>query len=269
MQNFGSNLLGSFAAPLVLVAIAKYYDWRTAFYVAGVPGLVMALLIYKYVHEPKVHELHPMAPRAGDAMGHGEMLRYRNMWLCMLISIVMVAWMVLGWAFLPLFYMKVRHLSDSEMSVLMSVLGLSAAFFSLVVPRLSDRYGRRPVVIAFNLIGLLVPLAALYFQGSLVALAALIFLGWSASGTFPLFMGTIPSETIPARYVATSLGMTVGLGEILGGVTSPAVAGWAADLYGLRAPIMIQAGCAIAGAVLALFLKETAPRRLAAATARP
>jgi MFS family permease len=264
MQNFGSNLIGSFAAPLILVAIATHYSWRAAFYVAGVPGLVMALLIAKYVHEPKVHELHPSAARAGD-MRHGEMLRYRNMWLCMLISIVMVAWMVLGWAFLPLYYVKVKHLSESEMSVLMSVLGLSAAFFSLVVPRLSDRFGRRPIVIAFNLVGLLVPLAALYFDGSSYALAALIFVGWSASGTFPLFMGTIPSETIPARYVATSLGMTVGLGEILGGVTSPAIAGWAADFYGLHAPILIQAGCAIAGTVLALFLKETAPSRLAAA----
>jgi MFS family permease len=145
------------------------------------------------------------------------------------------------------------------------VLGLSAAFFSFIVPGLSDRYGRRAVVVAFNLVGLLVPLAALYFNGSLYALAALIFVGWSASGTFPLFMGTIPSETIPARYVATSLGMVVGLGEILGGVAGPAVAGWAADLYSLRAPLFIQGGCAIVGCLLAFFLKETAPIRLSAA----
>ena len=146
----------------------------------------------------------------------------------------------------------------------MSLLGLSAAFFSFIVPRLSDRYGRRPVVVGFNLLGLLVPLAALYCDSSLYLLGALIFLGWSASGTFPLFMGTIPSETIPARYVATSLGLTVGIGEILGGVSAPAVAGWAADRYGLAAPMFIQAGCAVAGALLALALKETAPSRVAA-----
>ena len=72
-------------------------------------------------------------------------------------------------------------------------------------------------------------------------------------------MGTIPSETIPARYVATSLGMVVGLGEILGGVAGPWLAGWAADLYGLRAPLLIQGGCAIVGCLLALFLGR--PRR--------
>jgi MFS family permease len=267
LQNFGSNLLGSFAAPLVLVAIATASSWRISFFIAGIPGLVMALFIARYVQEPKTHPLRPEAAGPDGRMRPSEMLRYRNMWLCILMSIFMVAWMVLGWAFLPLYYVKVRLLSAGEMSLLMSVLGLSAAFFSFVVPRLSDRYGRRPVVLAFNLIGLLVPLAALYFNGSLYALAALIFIGWSASGTFPLFMGTIPSETIPARYVATSMGMVVGLGEILGGVSGPAIAGWAADLYGLRAPLLMQAGCAIVGMGLAVFLTETAPIRRAATAA--
>jgi MFS family permease len=269
MQNFGSNILGSFLAPLVLVAIANTSSWRWAFFLAGVPGLIMAVLVAKYVHPPAAAAVPAPALTAapGAGMRHGEMLRHRNMWLCMFMSIFMVAWMVLGWAFLPQFYVKVRLLSTSQMSVLMSVLGLSAAFFSFVVPRLSDRYGRRPVIVLFNLIGLLVPLAALYFQGSLILLGVLIFAGWSASGTFPLFMSTIPSETIPARFIATSVGMVVGLGEILGGVSGPAIAGWAADLYGLRAPIIIMALCAVVGAFLALFLRETAPVRLPRAAA--
>jgi MFS family permease len=268
MQNFGSNLLGSFVAPLVLVAVASTYNWRWAFYLSGVPGLIMALLIAKFVRQPAAT---PPAMPAGQraaplieaSVGYREMLQHRNMWLCMLMAIFMVAWMVLGWAFLPLFYTKVRHIGNGQMSVLMSVLGLSAAFFSFVVPSLSDRFGRRPVIVIFNFIGLLVPLAALHFQGSLFMLGTLIFIGWSASGTFPLFMGTVPSETIPARYVATSLGMVVGLGEILGGVGAPAIAGRAADHYGLRAPVMMMAVCAVVGTVLALFLRETAPIRLA------
>jgi MFS family permease len=266
MQNFGSNILGSFLAPLLLVFIAAHWGWRASFFLAGVPGLVMAVLIARYVREPQ-RRPRPAAAGAGAELSHFAMLRYRNMILCVLMSIVMVAWMVLGWAFLPLFYDKVRHISREGGSVLMSLLGLSAAFFSFIVPRLSDRYGRRPVVVGFNLLGLLVPLAALYCDSSLYLLGALIFIGWSASGTFPLFMGTIPSETIPARYVATSLGLTVGIGEILGGVSGPAVAGWAADRYSLAAPMFIQAGCAVAGALLALALKETAPRRVAALAA--
>jgi MFS family permease len=268
MQNFGSNLLGSFVAPLVLVAVASTYNWRWAFYLSGVPGLIMALLIAKFVRQPAATLMparptaRTVAPLVEASVGYREMLQHRNMWLCMLMAIFMVAWMVLGWAFLPLFYTKVRQIGNGQMSVLMSVLGLSAAFFSLVVPALSDRFGRRPVIVIFNFIGLLVPLAALHFQGSLFMLGTLIFIGWSASGTFPLFMGTVPSETIPARYVATSLGMVVGLGEILGGVGAPAIAGRAADHYGLRAPVMMMAVCAVVGTVLALFLRETAPIRL-------
>jgi MFS family permease len=274
MQNFGSNLLGSFVAPLVLVAVASAYSWRWAFFLSGVPGLIMALLIAKYVRQPDptaapatpASAAQSVAPSAERRMGYWQMLKHRNMWLCMLMAIFMVAWMVLGWVFLPVFYTKVRQFSNGQMSHLMSVLGLSAAFFSFVVPALSDRFGRRPIIVIFNLIGLLVPLFALHFHGSLFMLGTLIFFGWSASGTFPLFMGTVPSETIPARYVATSLGMVVGLGEILGGVGAPSIAGRAADHYGLQAPLMIMAVCAIAGTVLALFLRETAPIRLSQTT---
>jgi len=245
------------------VSIAQIWNWRTAFFLAGVPGIVMALLIARYVHEPP----RSTEPRAGlriDVAGHLTLLRYRNMLLCVVMSIFMVSWMVLGWVFLPVFYTKARLLSGSEMKVLMSLLGLSAAFFCFIVPGLSDRLGRRPVVVAANLIGLLVPFAVLYFHGSLYVLGVLVFVGWAASGTFPLFMATIPSETVPARYVATAVGLSVGVGEILGGVGAPALAGSAADRYGLTAPLFIQAGCALIGTLLALGLRETAPGRATA-----
>jgi MFS family permease len=148
------------------------------------------------------------------------------------------------------------------MSLLMSVLGVSAALFGFIVPGISDKVGRKPVMIAFSLIGVLTPVAVLFYTGPLPVLAALIFIGWSASGVFPLFMGTIPSETIPARYIATSLGLVMGLGELIGGVLTPVGAGWAADHYGLQAPIYIEAACALIATVLALFLRETAPAKV-------
>jgi MFS family permease len=263
MQNFGSNFIGSFVAPLLLVWIAQTWNWRIAFYVAAVPGLIMATLLWRMVREP------PAAPPAvagepAGGMGPLQMLSNRNILLCVLICCVMVAWMVLGWAFLPLYYINVRHLAASEMSWLMSVLGLSAAAFAFVVPRLSDRFGRRPIIVLFCLIGVLVPVSALYFQGSSIVLAVLIFLGWSASGAMPLIMATIPSETLPLRYIASATGLVVGLGEVIGGVSAPMLAGRAADHYGLQAPLYIQAGCAVVAGLIALALKETAPVRLRA-----
>jgi MFS family permease len=42
MQNLGSNLIGSSIAPIVLVWIANHYHWRSAFYLAAIPGLICA-----------------------------------------------------------------------------------------------------------------------------------------------------------------------------------------------------------------------------------
>ncbi len=269
VQNFGSNLLGSFAAPLVLVALASALSWRYAFFIAGLPGLLMAVLVIKYVHDKPQSAAH-IASMAHDKMSLLEIVRHRNLLLCMLMAVVMVSWMVLGWVFLPVYYVNVSHFSPFVMSCLLAVLGLSAAFFSFVVPALSDRFGRRPIVIGFNLIGVIVPLSVLYFGSNGLAVGLLTFIGWSASGTFPLFMGTIPSETVSPRYVATCVGLTVGVGEVLGGVFGPFIAGTAADHFGgVSVALLIQLGCAVVGSFIGLFLIETAPVLVRGATPAP
>jgi MFS family permease len=269
MQNLGSNLIGSSVAPIALVAIANAYHWRTAFYIAAIPGLICALLIWLYVREPKTHEIRsalaPAAPAA--SMTVAEMFRYRNMWICIGMSIFMVAWMVLGWVFLPVLYANYHHIDATSASWLMALLGISAAVFAFIVPGLSDKLGRKPIMIVFTVIGVLYPLAALHYSGSLIALGVLIFIGWSASGVFPLFMATVPSETIPAKYVATSLGLVVCVGEVIGGTAGPTLAGRLADLYGLQAPMYMAIACAAVATVFTLFLKETAPVKAAARAA--
>ena len=200
-------------------------------------------------------------------MGLFAMIGVRNIALCCLISLFMVAWLVLGWTFLPKFFTDYRHFSPHLMGYLMGSLGAASAISAFVVPAISDKVGRKPAMIVFCLVGALSPLAAAYFQGPALVLGALMFVGWMACGTFPLFMGVIPGETISRRYAATAMGIVVCAGEVVGGFGITSVSGVLADRFALTTPVLIQAGCALVGGALCLALIETAPSRVRAAAA--
>jgi predicted MFS family arabinose efflux permease len=261
MQNFGSNLLGSFAAPVLLVALATTYGWHKAFFVAGIPGLISAFLLWRFIREPAAVvpadavTRPPLLSRLREIFGH------RNMVLCVLISILLVSYLVVCWAFMPLFLPQVRGYDKTTMSWLMGTLGISATVGSFVVPGISDFIGRKPVMIFTSFLGVILPLGALYYSGSAWMLATIFFFGWALTGIFPLFMGTVPSETVSRTHMTTAIALVMGSGEVLGGVLSPTLAGWAADAAGPSAPLWIMMGLCITAGLLALALHETAPAR--------
>jgi len=258
-QNFGSNLLGSFAAPVLLVAFATAFGWRKAFFLAGVPGLIAALLVWWFVKEPEVAK----SAGSGRKLTLREAFAERNVLLSAGIGVLLVSYLVVCWAFMPLYLTKVRHFDPKTMGWLMGTLGISATVGAFVVSGLSDRIGRRPLMILMPLISVILPLGAMYFQGSVWGLAAIFFFGWGLNGVFPLFMATVPSESVDREHTATVLGLCMGIPEVLGGVLSPSIAGYAADIAGLSAPLWIMLGLAIAGGLLGFGIRETAPRVLA------
>ncbi|MDP9052488.1 MAG: MFS transporter [Acidobacteriota bacterium] len=261
MQNFGSNLLGSFFAPVLLVSFAAAFGWHHAFFLAAAPGLLSGLLLSWFIREPPA-----IATQAASGTVHntglGEIFAHRNIILCAVIAVLLVSYLVVCWAFMPLFLTQVRGFSPHTMKWLMGTLGISSALGSFVVPGLSDATGRKPVMVLVPLLGVILPLGAMYYTGSAWILAIIFFFGWALNGVFPLFMGTIPSEAVSARHVATALGLVMGTGEVLGGTLSPTIAGWAADLTGLSAPLWIMLVLCIAAGLLAMGLTETAPRKL-------
>ncbi|MEJ0039270.1 MAG: MFS transporter [Gammaproteobacteria bacterium] len=272
MQNFFAALLGQSLAPALLPMIAEEHGWRTAFYISGIPGLLCAVAVYLWVREPsKEAQASFHAPVADDSadgakMGLLDMLKVRNVFVSCLIAMFMVGWFVMGWAFLPNYLVQVRGLSGETMGSLLSVLGLASAVAGFGAPWLSDRIGRKPVMIGFCLVGALTALGAMYFQGSNTILGAMLFVGWLASGTFPLFMGVIPGESMPRKYAATAMGLVVCVGEIAGGTLLVALAGVVADWTSLSGAILMMAACGAIGCVLCFFLVETAPVKVRAVT---
>jgi predicted MFS family arabinose efflux permease len=266
MQNFFAALLGQSLAPWLLPLVAEHYGWRAAFFVAGVPGMLCAIAIWLWVHEPTKEAqaaLHSgsaaQATDHGKTMGLLDMLAVRNVLICCLISAFMVGWFVMGWTFLPKYLTTVRGMPGPAMGSLLSVLGFASALSGFGAPWLSDRVGRKPVMIGFCLLATLTALGAIYFQGSTAVLGALLFIGWLASGTFPLFMGVIPGESMPQRYAATAMGLVVCVGEIVGGSLLVALAGKVADLTQQSSAVLMMAACGAIGCVLCFLLTETAP----------
>jgi ACS family hexuronate transporter-like MFS transporter len=258
-QNFGSNLLGSFVAPVVLAAFATAYGWRHAFFLAGVPGLVAALFLWRFLREPKI-EVASASRAAAEKMTLWQALQERNILICTLMSVLLVSFLVVCWNFMPLYLTQVRKYDPQTEGWLMGALGISATVGSFAISALSDRIGRRPLMIAMPLLGVVLPLGAMYYAGSVWVLAAFFVVGWGLNSIFPLFMATIPSESVDPKHRATVLGLCMGSGEILGGVLSPSLAGVAADNYGQQAPLWIMLGVSVVAGVLAIGLRETAPR---------
>ncbi len=258
-QNLGSNLLGSGLAPLLLVPVAAAYGWREGFYLAAAPGLITAVLIWFTLREPPAETHDAAQPK----VPLGEAFRHRNVVLCAVISVLLVSYLVVCWAFMPLYLTKVRGFAPETMGWLMATLGLSAGLGSFLVPAISDAIGRRPVMIGFAFLGVILPLGGLYYTGSPWVLAVIFFFGWGLNGLFPMFMATIPSESVDPRLTATLTGVVMGTGEVLGGVLSPFFAGALADSYGLSAALWLMLVLTVLAGICAMGLVESAPRVVA------
>ena len=260
MQNFFASLLGTTVAPLVLPWLADQYGWRTAFYLSAIPGLLCAFFIWQFVKEPKA-VAQETAAGAAPKPGMLAMLKQRNILVCSGISVFMISWYLVGIIFLPVFFSVVKGMPPDVAGQVVAPMGIATMICGFIVPAISDRIGRKPAMIIFTFIGIVTPLAALYFSGPQWALSLLLLIGWTASGSFAVFMGVIPSETVPKALAASSMGLVVGAGEIVGGVLSPTISGWIADQTSLAAHMVVMVVCALCGGLLSLFLRETAPAR--------
>jgi len=258
-QNLGSNLLGSFAAPVVLVAFAEAFSWRESFYLAGVPGIVSAIIMWFLLKEPA-----PLPkPETESSMTIREAIKVRNMWICVVVGVLMVAHFVITWAFMPLYLVQTKGFDEITGSWIMGSLGIAAAIYSFVISGLSDVVGRKPVMVILPFLSVVGPLAAMYYSGPATALAAIFFVGWAVNGIFPIFMATIPSESFRPLHHATVLGLAMGSCEILGGVFGPPVAGWLNDTFGVNSFLWMLMVLALISGFVAMGLRETAPAVLA------
>ncbi|WP_404710463.1 MFS transporter [Sphingomonas sp. MMS24-J13] len=251
--------------PILLTRLADHWSWRAAFFAPVLPMLLMggvAALVLRNVAGDTVPRPAPgiveEAPAPPPALA-------RNAWICGLISMVFMSWLVVHSTFLPLYLVKERGLSPGAMAMVMSVVGVSGCIGGLLLPALSDRWGRRRTMVAAMLVAAVVPIAILSFHGSAVVLAAILFVGWLGVGALPIYTAVIPGESVAPGRAATVIAAIMAAGELVGGVAGPLVAGSVADRFGLVTPFWFTAGAALLCCLLALTLTETRMRQRSAA----
>jgi predicted MFS family arabinose efflux permease len=261
--------VGVLIGYVVAAIIAARYGWRAGFIVAGVPGLLIALLVLKFVQDPEPKNA--LRPRPIMVV-LSELSRNRSfVLLCLAGGAALFAVNALvGWT--PAYLQRAFHLSLPTVGWIFGVsVGVLGALTTWGSGRLADRFHKfgagGPLLMAaaslllyFCLqvgalwspqahlaIGLLVPGLALglVWQGPVFALIQRL----SAEGERP---------TAVALFVFVANAVGLGLGPLLVGLISDAVG------HGTAAGLRIGITCALGAAPLAAILLIVTARTIGA-----
>ena len=262
-------ILGLGLAPVLATQLLLVLpSWRWVFVVVSLPGFILAWCMYRRLQETRV------APVANEGEGQAQgrwldALRYRNVALnilgmfCMLTSLFVLSVMM------PNYLTDYLHLSLQQMGFVMSAIGLGGFIGQLVLPGLSDRIGRKPVVLgSFVATALCIGLLMRTGAEPLTLFGLLFLTTFFNFSMICMTVGPITSESVPLPLVSTATGLVVGIGEVFGGGVAPALAGFIAQQHGIQYTLYLALGGALLGLLVASALRETAPSRRAASASQ-
>lgn len=195
--------LGGAAAALIGGWVAQIYGWRIALFVAGVPGLLLAISFLVLIKEPARGAAEDMVTDVRASFG--ETLRFflrqsSLLWLFLGVPAAGIAGTVLGTWTIP-FLMRSHGLSlQSAGLVLGLMIGLSVGITAVVSGYLVDWMARDSQV------------RRLWFAGGcLLASAPTAILAYSTSDTRIAIPMIFVTQALQASYLAPVLGLVMNL----------------------------------------------------------
>ena len=267
IQQMAMPLVGLFLAPLIAIGLLKVLpSWEWVFAVVAIPGFIVAYLFARTLKNPSegatIERARPAAtPRTSFRdilISFREVLRYRNVVFATLGMLAFFSSLHTLSTFMPSYLTDHMGLSGEQMGLVFSSLGVGGVIGMVVVPAISDRLGRKPVMAAAMLLGVAVLVAVVSTDATIPLLVLCLFtVSAAVSGVVAITIGPFMSASVPASIAATATGLAGGLGEIAGGAVTPAVAGAIAESFGIEAIPVVSLIAASLGALIVLFgMKE-------------
>jgi MFS family permease len=259
-------LLGLGFGPIIATQLLGVVpSWRWVFVIVALPGLLVAYLLHRTLREPAHTDRAALnaAPGAVERRPWGEIFRYRNVTLGTLALFGVFSCGFLIIALMPNYLTDHIGLSIPQMGFVTSAYGFGGFVGYLAVPGLSDRLGRKPVLVGAFAVGA-VCLFGFSFVGAnpLMLFLPLFVIAVCVMGAVCLLAGPVATEAVPASLVASAAGVPIGIGEIAGGGLGPIIGGFVAQSYGIDKILYVAIFGLAFGLVVSFLLKETAPAKV-------
>jgi MFS transporter, Spinster family, sphingosine-1-phosphate transporter len=240
--------------------VGERQGWRHAFFIAGAPGLALALLLLA-IREPVRGAYDRPGAQARTPPGLGASLRAllaRRSYVCNTLAQVIYTFAMGGLAtWIPTYFVRVRGIPLATAASTFGLLLVVAGFLgTLLGGRLGDAFARRAPGAHFLVSGWTLAASLVFTVPAVLAPSPAVFWPAMFMTLLMLFVNVGPlnaamANVLPADLRARGFAATTMVIHLFGDAASPWLIGVASDAVGLTAPVLVAGSMlAVAGVVL-------------------